>query len=31
MVAASFQNTPLVVTEHAGLKCYEQPDFAAAA
>jgi hypothetical protein len=31
MVAASFQETPLVVAEHGGLKCYQQPGFAAAA
>lgn len=31
MAAASFQETPLVVTEHRGLKCYEQPGFAEAA
>ena len=31
MVAASFRETPLVVTEHGGLKCYEQPGFAKAA
>ncbi len=31
LVAASFQETPLVVTEHRGLKCYEQPGFAEAA
>jgi len=31
LVAASFQETPLVVVEHGGLKCYEQPGFAKAA
>jgi hypothetical protein len=31
MVAASFQQTPLVVTQHGSLKCYEQPGFAEAA
>ncbi len=31
LVAASFQEPPLVVTEHRGLKCYEQPGFAEAA
>ena len=31
MVAASFQETPLVVVEHGGLKCYEHPGFAKAA
>jgi hypothetical protein len=31
MAAASFQETPLVVIEHRGLKCYEQPRFAEAA
>ena len=31
LVTASFQETPLVVTEHCGLKCYEQPGFAEAA
>jgi hypothetical protein len=31
MVAATFQETPLVVVEHGGLKCYAQPRFAEAA
>jgi hypothetical protein len=31
MVAASFQETPLVVREHGDLKLYEQPGFAEAA
>lgn len=31
LVASSFQEAPLVVTEHRGLKCYEQPGFAEAA
>ncbi len=31
MVAASFQEVPLVVTEHRGLECDEQPGFAEAA
>ncbi len=31
LVADSFQQTPLVVTEHGGLKCYEQPGFSEAA
>ena len=31
LVATSFQETPLVVTEHRGLQCYEQPGFAEAA
>jgi hypothetical protein len=31
LVAASFLEIPLVVVEHGGLKCYEQPGFAKAA
>ena len=31
LVATSFQETPLAVTGHGGLKCYEQPRFAEAA
>jgi hypothetical protein len=31
LVAASFQETPLVVREQGGLRCYEQPGFAVAA
>ncbi|HTP27540.1 MAG TPA: hypothetical protein VMK12_18045 [Anaeromyxobacteraceae bacterium] len=31
LVAASFQESPLVVVEHRGFKCYEQPRFAKAA
>lgn len=30
LIAAEFQQTPLVVTNHGGLKSYSQPDYAAA-